>query len=487
MKLFTAIKGSLWALVYFAHASAAPTLGPDRPYTLRTLEKSPLLFQYHNITQGKVRQTYYYPQRDTNWRRNALADTSALLAWHGNGALLAVSPQIGIDYRGGDTLSDTIQSYDGGLYLRGYKDSVEFWLDARIYNETHSATYPVSWDREFLEVQQEENNSGIGYTSYARYRGHMAVHLGWSRLDFARDVQHWGPGYYNNLTLNQEAAPYNQMTLETKIGPLTVLSLYADLRISQHSMSDSNIQSRNLYGHRYELDLGNTALGISELTVLYDLNKPWLFVPIVPLFMEKGQYTEARNNGSISMDISQRLPYGIRAYSELFLDDFESPVSLIRNDNIEAKWAWMAGLQVAHNLGRLEIGSLAEYARVEPYVYSHFKPSTAQIAHLGLPLGAPAGPNSQTIDWLLYGRFAHNAQVQLKQRWSWKGTDYGSALNDTTPETDHFRTPKKFLDGARMRYTVTPTLSYEHRYFAVSGEYSFGDETAFCARLGLRW
>ena len=36
--------------------------------------------------------------------------------------------------------------------------------------------------------------------------------------------------------------------------------------------------------------------------------------------------------------------------------------------------------------------------KVEPYVYSHFHPNTAQAAHLGVPLGAPNGPNSQTID-----------------------------------------------------------------------------------------
>lgn len=483
------IRKFLWsvlALGICAQASS-PVVGPERPYTLRTLASTPLLYQFHAIGTRESRQSFYYPQRDSAWRRNNQHDSTAVLAWRGNNAFVAASLVGGTDWRGGKALGDTITAYDGGVYLRGFKDSVEFWLDARIFNEDHTAQSPRSFDREFLEVQDEEINGELSYTSYARYRGHLSVHLGWSRLDFARDVQHWGPGYYNNLTLNQYAVPYNQMSLETQVGPLTVLSLYGDLRISNQSMSDDNIPSRNLYGHRYELEFGNTLLGVSELTVLYDLNKPWLFVPIVPLFMEKGQYSENRNNGSISFDASQRLPFGTRIYSEFFIDDFESPISLVKNDNIEAKWAWMGGVQIAQNVGRWELGSLAEYARVEPYVYSHFIASTAQIEHLGQPLGAPAGPNSQTIDWLAYGRYSQQVNLQLRQRFAWKGTDYGSAINDTTPTMNHHSTPKSFLKGAKMQYTVYPSLAYDGHLFSYSAEIGLGDNPSFFTRAGFQW
>ena len=47
---------------------------------------------------------------------------------------IATSVVGGMDYRGGETLGDTIwPGIDGGIYLRGYADSVEFVLDARIY------------------------------------------------------------------------------------------------------------------------------------------------------------------------------------------------------------------------------------------------------------------------------------------------------------------------------------------------------------------
>jgi len=472
-----------------AMAQNYPTYNVERPYTLRTLDFSPLLYRFHDIAIGDEAQSFYYPQINPNFRRNA---GLPLLYWKAqdSSAMIAVNPVLAFDLRGGKHLGDTINGYEGGLFARGYKDSMEFWLDTRIFSERHSATVAKSWDREFLENQGDKHNQGSGalkevkYSSYARYRGHFTLRMGFANLDFARDVQHWGPGYYSNLTLNQAAVPYNQLMLSTKIGPLSVVSLYADLDAGENSMQKD--ASRNLYGHRYELELGNLMLGLSEITVIYDLNQPWLFVPIVPLFAEKGNFSEDNNNGAIAFDFSYRFPFGFRLYSEFFLDDMESPASLIRNDNIEAKWAWMAGLAYAGDFGAWKAGSLAEYARIEPYVYTHFKPYTAQIAHLGYPIGNPDGPNSQTINWLVYAKHAKHFQAQLKQEWFWKGKD-GSELNYPTPTVDHHSTAKHFLDEAKMQYSLTPALSYMSNRYAISVEYTFFDRNAFCSRAMLMW
>ena len=518
--------------------AASPVVGVERTHNLRTLEMAPMLFEYHRQTVGSERQFFTYPRRDTsfirhftetegkallyydNLRGGAIAGRGLELQCHegdsacvknqealGAGRLpkfgIATSVVGGIDYRAGEyvndidrrrgkSMGDTIwPSIDGGIYLRGYADSLEFVLDARIYDEGHSAVKPRSWDREFLEVQREENNSGVEYTSYARYRTHFAFNYDWIRVDLARDVLHWGPGYYNNLSLNQFALPYNMLSVDLQFGPLRVFSFYGDLRIVNNSMSMDNKEDRNIFGHRYELAIGNGTFGISELTVLYDNLKPWLFVPTVPLFMEKGNYSENSNNGSLAFDFNYRLFNMARIYTEFFLDDMESPISLVKNDNIEAKWAWMVGAQVGHDFivkgHLLEVGSLAEYARVEPYVYSHFVKNTAQIAHLGYPLGNQGGPNSQTIDWNVYARLDKHIYASLRNTWFWKGKDYGSAVNDTTPAHNHMKIPKKFLDGAKMQYSLTPAISYEGQYVSFMGEITFIDDRKAYIRAGFKW
>lgn len=523
-KIYSVLSVLLLAGVGESWASS-PVIEPERSRNLRTLETAPMLFEYHRQTTGTERQYFTYPRRDTTFRKNfTKTEGNALLYFDsergagvlGNGlkpeckeddsacvtkalaienavprVAIATSVIGGIDYRGGKTLGDTIwPGIDGGLYLRGFVDSLDFVLDARIYNEGHSAKKPKSFDREFLEVQKEENNSGVEYTSYARYRTHFAFNYDWLRLDFGRDVMHWGPGYYNNLSLNQFAVPYNMLSLDLMIGPLRVMSFYADLRIYNNSMSMSNKETRNLFGHRYELAVGNATFGISELTVLYDNMKPWLFVPTAPLFMEKGNFSENSNNGSLSFDFNYRLFNAVRLYTEFFLDDMESPISLVRNDNIEAKWAWMAGFQAGHDFyykgHKIEVGTIFEYARVEPYVYSHFKQNTAQMAHLGYPLGNQGGPNSRTIDWNIFARLDGQIFVSLRQTWFWKGTDYGSAVNDTTP-SGHLRLHKKFLDGAKLQYSLTPAISYEGQRFSFMGEITLIDDRKAYIRAGMKF
>ncbi|MDR3001478.1 MAG: capsule assembly Wzi family protein [Fibromonadaceae bacterium] len=496
-----------------AFAQSYPTHNVNRPYTLRYLDYSPLLYRYHDMTTGSVPQTFFYPQVDSSFREKK--DTSSLIFWHAeNGrGKLNISPVFAWDIRGGKAFGDTITGYEGGMFMSGYIDSVEFWLDARIFTESHAEKDQGkwrSWDREFIEIQgnnKPDDVSGlldeVPYSSYARYRGHIAMRMGWAVLDFGRDAQHWGPGYYNNLSLNQASVPYNQMSLSTKIGPLSVKSLYGDLDPGEGCAEDSRHcsmgkkVSRNLYGHRYELDFGNLMLGISELQIVYDLNHYWLFLPIVPLFMEKGNYSEDHNSGSIAFDFSYRFPIGLRLYSEFFLGDMESPQSLIRNDNIEAKWAWMAGVEYAKNFGAWKAGSIAEYSRIEPYIYTHFDPYTAQFAHLNYPIGSQAGPHSQSIDWLVYAKHAKHFQVQLKQGWLWKG-ECASDLNFPTPRFDHHSTGKydgceerHFLDGAKVQYTFAPAIAYMSRHYAISVENSrvFPRDrgNAFVARAMFLW
>ena len=482
----------LFVLLFLSIVFSSPNLSGERSYNLKTLETLPLLYQFHHFTTSNARQSFYYPVRDSAWRKNFnTTEQDAMLQFKNSRSFLAASVIGGVDYKGNESYQDTVfPSLDGGVYLRGFIDSLEFDLDARIYVENHSADHPHSFDGEFVEFQKEENNSGVEYASYARYRGHIALNMGFARLAFQRDVLHFGPGYFNNLTLNQFALPFNSLTLELQVGPLSVLSLYGDLRIYENSMSMKNKNKRNLYGHRYELNFGNLVLGMSELQVVYDNNNVWLFVPIVPLFMEKGNFSENSNNGSLSFDVNYRLFHFMRLYAEYFLDDMESPVSLIKNDNAEAKWALLLGTQIGHDFyyknHKIELGSIFEYARVEPFVYTHFEANTAQLAHLGRPLGNQGGPNSQTFDLFTYARLDKKINIGLRHTWFFKGKDYGSALNDTTPDR-HYKFPKKFLDGAKMEYSLTPSVSYDGQFVSFMLEWTFIDDRKFYTRLGFKW
>ena len=149
-------------IAFSSSFAASPIYSSERMRNLKQLETTPLLFEYHRMTTG-TQQMFYFPRRDSSWRENfAENEKRALIQYRDAKQAIAASLVGGIDYRGGETLGDTIwPGLDGGLYLRGYRDSVEFMLDARIYVDNHSASYPKSFDREFVEIQKEEKNSGV--------------------------------------------------------------------------------------------------------------------------------------------------------------------------------------------------------------------------------------------------------------------------------------------------------------------------------------
>lgn len=486
-----------------AWAQPSTTVGAERSRNLRQLEFAPMLMEYHTQTVGGSRQFFTYPRRNYDFRKNFTKSSLVYMSdsVYGHPVGIAVSPVAGVDYRGSSAANDTIwPAFDGGLFIRGFADSLDFDLDARIYAESHTAgssagdlRKPQSFDHEVFDMQNEERG-GVDYVSYARYRAHLALNYAFARLQLARDVLHWGPGYYNNLAMNQFALPYNMLSLDLNFGPLRVFSVYADLRVNSWSYSKDNLNDRNLYAHRYELALGNLTLGMSEIQILYNENKPWLFTPVVPLFIEKGNYTERVNNGALAFDLNYRLFSSVRLYGEFFLDDMESPYAVYENKYSNNRWAAMLGLQAAHDFyvarRLLQAGTIAEIARVEPYTYCHYDTAQAQMAHLGLPLGNPNGPNSLVVDWTVYAQLYLNALpssansifVGLHNKWLWKGVDDGSSIDDPYKTIE-----KRFVHGAPLAYTIAPSISFQGRFVSFMGEFTLGDEKAVYLRTSFMW
>ena len=132
----------------------------------------------------------------------------------------------------------------------------------------------------------------------------------------------------------------------------------------------------------------------------------------------------------------------------------------------------MLGMQAAHDFTikshKIELGSIFEYARVDQFVYAHFEPNEAQIANAGYPLGNQLGPNSQTIDCMLYAQFDNALFVGFRNTWQWKGTTDGSDLNSTWVGPGGSK-KKEFLRGAKMKYALTPMLAYNTERWQCSG------------------
>jgi hypothetical protein len=371
-------------------------------------------------------------------------------------------------------------SSEAGAIASGRKAMISFRLDARLYARLGDPA--PSYDREDLDLQDKQTSASVSYASYARYRGDISMRTEAGTVSIRRDAAQWGPALFNNLAFQQNAIPFDQLTYQAALGPVKVTSLYGELGIGpSQSFSRESLEGRHLYAHRYELSLGrNWLLGASEQLFLYKENRPILFVPVFPLFIAKGTMLEEANNGNLAIDICYRAPGLGLFYSEFLLDDLESPSSLFLRNYSQNKWGWVVGSHLAFPNRFGTAGLIAEYARLEPWVYTHFDPGTAQAAHLGYPLGNPYGPNSMNATVKVYLRLGSEVYLGLGQALLWKGKGPGSSIDDPAPR-DAF-TPKEFLSGAGdPDYSLSPEAYWTRGglSFGFSGE--FGPKAVFWA------
>jgi hypothetical protein len=167
----------------------------------------------------------------------------------------------------------------------------------------------------------------------------------------------------------------------------------------------------------------------------------------------------------------------------------ESPYAVYENKYSNNRWAAMAGIQVTHDFymgkHKIETGTIAEISRVEPYTYSHYDTAQAQMAHLGMPIGNPNGPNSLAIDWTLYARMGFASReifAGVHNKWLWKGTDSGSSIDDPYKTVE-----KRFIHGAPLVYTIAPSVSFHGQHVAYLAEFTLVDEKSVNLRVAFMW
>ncbi len=461
----------VWVL-FATNVFSGSLLPLGRTSTLVLPEVFPLESEHARIIKGERNPNFIYP-RDCD-----ATDSSWSCRDHSHLQYKRSDRQ---EYLGIDLLSGAEYRYQGsqsflgefGIMGSGRNGPLHLDIDARLFNGK-GPNSGVPFDREGQDRQLDSITGTISYDSFSRYRGTVSLKLPFGTIAVARDGAHWGPGLLENLVFGQDAIPFPQYRFTTSLGPLTLTSLYGDLAVDDIYISDRNHQDRKIYAHRYELKaMENLLIGISEQLVLYEDNAPYLFAPIFPLFMAKSLQSEGSNNGSLSADVFYRVASQWGIYSEFLLDDLESPLTLFTKDYSQNKWGWMAGVHWVKSILDGDAGVVLEYARLEPWLYTHFTPYSAQTANLGYPLGNQDGPNSQSVKAKVYFKRHQGGYLSFQPELLWKGKDLGSQINDPAPANP--TTPKIFLANvASPNFSTGIFASLPWNGFAFQAGYQMG-------------
>lgn len=440
-----------------------------------------LHLRQQQIHQDSLQLKYSWHWCDDTQEFSVLCQRDPRFSYRDSTSSVGFSPILELGYRDIQSLDNQTTSTTYGGILQGHLNYLSFWVDARINSESHSLIdgldrTDLSWDREFIDIQKsdtERTSNNFTFISFARYRAAFTLDTDVGRLGFRRETVHWGPGVYLNLSFNHQAVPFNHVFYQGEIGPVRVWTLWGRLSRSEGGVYQQGRDTKSIYAHRYEVSLGSrVTLGVTEQLIMFNQEEPWAFVPVVPLFMEKGQGVERDNNGNLAFDITYKQPGLGLLYSEFLIDDMQEPTTLF-DDFWGNRWAWMAGLHLSPYFAP-KFGFLAEYSRVEPWVYGHYVPLTAQSSNGDTPLGNPYGPNSQAIVLQPYYKttyskarhFPSEWSLGVKSQWVWKGDDPGSSLADGSDlerkqaEADGIIAPNKkaFIKDVPVDFSLGPII-----------------------------
>jgi hypothetical protein len=291
------------------------------------------------------------------------------------------------------------------------------------------------------------------------------------RVEFGSDWNQWGPGIWQHAMLSHdpwfwvqdslppedsagflgtpnpgryrtgyrrpgEPAPMTQARVAVRAGRFTYAKIVAQ-RTGLWNDSQAYVIAHRLEWRPWD----RLGLGLSEIVATGGRPLDWTYaIPLVPLKYAEHQLGD-RDNSGIGADFDALLPRHARIFGELFLDDWSGWDLDYWGD----KFAFsLGGEMAAFPLP----GSLLqiEYARVEPWVFTHRKPGR-QYQHFGALLGSSLPPDSHALRaaW----EQAVRADLDLRLDYAFmqrNATARGVSIFDRHDEAIDGRT-KEFLGG----------------------------------------
>jgi hypothetical protein len=321
------------------------------------------------------------------------------------------------------------------------------------------------------------------------------------RIEFGSDWNQWGPGIWQHATLSShpwfwvqdslapndsngfkgtpnpgryrdgyrrpgESAPMTQARIAVRAGRFAYTKIVAQ-RTGLWTDSVAYLIAHRLEWRPWD----RLGLALSEMVATGNRPLDWTYaIPLVPLKYAEHELGD-RDNTGLSADFEALLPGRVRIFGELFLDDWSGWDLDYWGD----KYAFSLGGEAADIALP---GSLLrmEYARVEPWVFTHSKPGR-QYQHFGALLGSSLPPDSHSLRAAWEQALGADLDARLEYAFMQRNAvDRGTSVFDTHSDAVDGPT-KEFLGG------VVETRNA----IAVGGSWRWRRFLSFDAAAGWVW
>lgn len=336
-----------------------------------------------------------------------------------------------------DAQYGTLWDIIGGQFEGQWGENISYQAQAGVIRDYSSeARFSDTYDPSLgLPYNTPDNRLGEGAVFTNASQDAFRAIFSWTpdifTLEFGQDWNQWGPGIVQHSGISSSGYLWLQDSLNNDqiIGPnnsLTDSSLYTPywksvrrgyfkpgqappmpqfrirmdwgkvtyLQFAAQRQGLIHNPKAMLFGHRIEVKLHDWKLGIYELISTSREDNSWTYwTPLVPYFVAE-HHTGDRDNTTLGLDVDYKIINNLRAYTELFLDDMLSPTEIHKN-YWGNKYALTIGFEWIDFFTWGNSFQL-EYARVEPWLFSHVTADN-QFQNHGFLIGSSLPPNSHQV------------------------------------------------------------------------------------------
>ncbi len=288
---------------------------------------------------------------------------------------------------------------DGG----GHRSIVKVWLygdllrNISFYNYS-KASYEIG--KEPPVWKQSDPRYIFRYPWSALSDAYIVFGNPWISVQAGKDTVLWGPGYHGVIGLAGIEPTFDIVRFRTKMWKVNFTSLLGFLRDDLTKEHRSDVPQKYLSAHRVEITpVSGIRLAWQEVFIYADSLHIELLNPFMPYQMAEDHLGDIGNN-TMEADIEISLIPSTKLYAALFLDDFHPGKNPFEYPVFG--WAVLGGVLIADPIGIDNTDIVLEYARVEPWAYTHKgttqdPPIPTAFKHFDEPLGHWIGPNADDL------------------------------------------------------------------------------------------
>lgn len=285
----------------------------------------------------------------------------------------------------------------GGILRGNLKQSLGFHIFVR-----NTLSRGIDFSRRNLDPSKGIPIDFAGKNAYSDQAiAYFTWKLPWFQLKIGRDQAKWGSGYRGSLMLSAQNPLFDMIRLQTHYKRFHFESIHGHL--------NSSYGRKYLAAHRLEIKIAPWLFMAGSEAVVYGKRgiEFQYLNPIMPYHVAEHHLGD-RDNNAIGFDLTLFPIRNFKSYFELFIDDYTLSKSVFLYYG--NKFAFLGGSHWVEPMGLKNLDLRAEYARVEPFVYTHDDLINV-YQNYDQSVGHWLGPNAD--DWFFEANYSPNRDLSL--------------------------------------------------------------------------